>query len=62
MRYLPVFDSDSTNIGPIAHLKAARELAAKTPQYTYLLCHDTIRTQILFWSKSCEFEMPGFWR
>ena len=61
MRKSRVFDSDSTNISRIAHLKAAGERAAKTAQSTCSSCHDTIRTQLLNWGQNGELEMPGFW-
>ena len=35
MRNSQVFDSDSTNIGPIANLNAASDRGAKTAQFTY---------------------------
>jgi len=61
MRNSRVFDSDSTSSCRIANLNAGGERAARTAQSTYRSCHDTITTQILNWSQSCEVEMPGFW-
>jgi len=49
---LGVFDSDSTNIGQIANLKAGGEEAVITAQSAYTSSHDTIRTQILHWSET----------
>jgi len=56
-----VFDSDTTNIGRITIPKQG---GGRSPNYTQSMhcwCHDTIRTQMLNWSVSCEVEMPGFW-
>jgi len=56
-----VFNSDSTNIGPIANLTVGGDRAAKTAQSTYWSCHDMIRTEKLKLSQTWELEMPGFW-
>jgi len=50
---LPLVDSDSTNISRITNLKAGGETAAKTAQWTYWSCYNTIRTQILNCSQTC---------
>jgi hypothetical protein len=55
-----VLDSDSTNIGRIANLKAGGERAAKTAQSAYTSCHGTIRTQILNWSETSGLAKAGF--
>jgi hypothetical protein len=47
-----LFDSDSTNIGPIANLNAGGERAGNTGQSRSRTCHDTIRTQIINWSEA----------
>jgi len=56
-----VFNSDSTNIGRIANPKAGGERAAKTAQSANSSCHDTIRTQILNWSKTSRLALTRFW-
>jgi len=55
-----VFDCDSRNTCRIANLKAGGEWATKTAQSTYWSCCDTIRTQILNWSKKCWLLRSGF--
>jgi hypothetical protein len=52
---LPVFHSHSTNISQIANRKAGGELAARSEQSTYWLCHDTMRTEILIWRQKCRY-------
>jgi len=55
-----VFDRDPTNTCRIANLKPGGERATKTAQSTYWSCCDTIRTQILNWSKKCWLFSIGF--
>jgi hypothetical protein len=47
------------NISPIANLNAGGQTGAKTAQFTYRSCHDTIRTHILNWSQSCRNRIFG---
>jgi len=49
-----LFQSDSTNIGPIAKLYPGGKRAGKTDQSTYGSCHDTIKTQLFNPSNSCR--------
>jgi len=48
------------NIGQIANLDAGDGSAANTAQSAYTSCHDTIRTQILNWSKSTGLAKAWF--
>jgi len=47
------------NIGRITILKVGGERAHKTAQFTYWPYHDTIRTQILYWSQRCGNRIFG---
>jgi hypothetical protein len=49
----PGFHRDSTRIGPIANRRTGNERGHQTAYFTYRLCHDTMRTPILDWSKKC---------
>jgi len=55
-----VFDRDWTDTCRIANLKAGGERATKTAQSTFWSCCDTIRTQILNWSKKYWLLGSGF--
>jgi hypothetical protein len=47
------------NISPIANLNAGGQRGAKTAQFMYRSCHDTIRTHIVHWSHSCRNSIFG---
>jgi len=51
---MAIFHSNSSNIGPIAYLKAGGGRAAKAAQSMYWSCQDTIRTHILNGSQCCR--------
>jgi len=52
---LGIFQSDAMNSDWIANWRMGGERASKTASFTYISYCDTIRTQILNWSQSCEF-------
>ena len=56
----PGFHPDSMTIGPIANRRTGDERGHETAYFTYRLCHDTIRTQILNLSKKCWLVRSGF--
>jgi len=54
-----VFDSELRNMCLIANLWALSERAATAEQYMYWSCYETIRSNLLNWSASCEVDIPG---
>lgn len=55
-----VFDTNSTNMGPIPNLTLGDERPANTAHCMYWSWHDMIRNPIHNWMKHCEHEMPCF--
>jgi hypothetical protein len=55
----PGFHCDSMRIGPIANRRTGADRGHQTADFTYRLCHDKIRTQILNWSKKCWLLRSG---
>jgi len=56
----PGFHRDSMRIGPIANRRLGDERGHQTAYFTYRLCRDTMRTQILNCSKKCWLLRSGF--
>ena len=56
----PGFHRYSTTIGPIANRRMWDKRGHQTAYFTYRLCHDTMRTPILNWSKICWLLTSGF--
>ena len=56
----PGFHRDPMTIGPIANRRTGDERGHQSAYFTYRLCPDTIRTQILNWSKKCWLLRSGF--
>jgi len=56
---LPFFHSHSPNISRITERKVGGERAARTAQFTYWSCYNTMLTQILNWKQMCRNRKIG---